>query len=254
MADEPTTANPEGVARTADGTLADQTTQTEQSSQTTSPAESTTQTQKTTDKTEGKTLLTEGKKEPLERPVTKAAPEAPKEGVPEKYEDYKVPEGYTLDAEVKKDADALFKGLGLNQEQAQSLVDFYTAKTTEAFQAPFEAYQKVTDGWKTESENHADLKGKIGPGKEISIRISKFIDGIGDPQLAKDFREHMDITGAGNHQAFIRVLNYAAERLTEGQHVAGKGPSEAGQSRPGQAPKSAAQSMYPNLPSINDQR
>ena len=249
MADEPTTANPEGVARTADGTLADQTTQTEQSSQTTSPAESTTQTQKTTDKTEGKTLLTEGKKEePDKKEETKV------EGAPEKYEDYKVPDGYTLDPEIKTEADALFKNSGLSQEQAQKFVDFYTAKTTEAFQAPFEAYQKVTDGWKTESENHADLKGKIGPGKEISIRISKFIDGIGDPQLAKDFREHMDITGAGNHQAFIRVLNYAAERLTEGQHVAGKGPSEAGQSRPGQAPKSAAQSMYPNLPSINDQR
>ncbi len=247
MADGPTTANPEGVARTADGTLADQTS--------TTPAEgseaSTTPETKTepAPKTEGKTLLTEGKKE---EPAKKDEPKV--EGAPEKYEDYKVPEGYTLDAEVKKDADALFKGIGLNQEQAQSLVDFYTAKTTEAFQAPFEAYQKVTDGWKTESENHADLKGKIGPGKEISIRISKFIDGIGDPQLAKDFREHMDITGAGNHQAFIRVLNYAAERLTEGQHVAGKGPSEAGQSRPGQAPKSAAQSMYPNLPSINDQR
>ena len=248
MADETTTANPEGVARTADGTLADQTTQTEQSSQTTSPAESTTQTQKTTDKTEGKTLLTEGKKEETKTEEKKV------ESAPEKYNDYTVPEGYQLDPEIKTSADKLFKEHGLSQEAAQSFVDFYVKQTTEAFQAPFEAYQKVTDGWKTESENHADLKGKIGPGKEISIRISKFIDGIGDPQLAKDFREHMDITGAGNHQAFIRVLNYAAERLTEGQHVAGKGPSEAGQSRPGQAPKSAAQSMYPNLPSINDQR
>ena len=245
MAEETTTANPEGVARTGDGTIADQTPKLEGSEASTTPETKTEPAPKTD--ADGKTFLTEkDKTEPKEPPKV--------EGAPEKYEDYKVPDGYTLDPEIKTEADALFKNSGLSQEQAQKFVDFYTAKTTEAFQAPFEAYQKVTDGWKTESENHADLKGKIGPGKEISIRISKFIDGIGDPQLAKDFREHMDITGAGNHQAFIRVLNYAAERLTEGQHVAGKGPSEAGQSRPGQAPKSAAQSMYPNLPSINDQR
>ena len=247
MAEETTTANPEGVERTGDRTIADQSSKSEGSEASTTQETKTEA--KTEAKVEGKTLLTEGKKEEPEKKE-----EAKVGGAPEKYEDYKVPDGYTLDPEIKTEADALFKNSGLSQEQAQKFVDFYTAKTTEAFKAPFEAYQAVTDGWKTESENHADLKGKIGPGKEISIRISKFIDGIGDPQLAKDFREHMDITGAGNHQAFIRVLNYAAERLTEGQHVAGKGPSEAGQSRPGQAPKSAAQSMYPNLPSINDQR
>ena len=244
MADEATTTNPEGVARTGDGTLADQTSTVEGSEATTTPETKT----ETPAKSEGKTLLTEGKKEEAKTEEKKV------EGAPDKYNDYTVPEGYTLDAEVKGEADKVFKGLGLSQEQAQSLVDFYTAKTTEAFKAPFDAYQAVTDGWRQESENHPDLKGKLGPGKEVSVRISKFLDGIGDAQLAKDFREHMDITGAGNHQAFIRVLDHFAQRLTEGTHVAGKGPSEAGQSRPGQAPKTAAQSMYPNLPSINDQR
>lgn len=242
MADEPTTANPEGVARTADGTLADQSPVTEGSEASTTPETKT----ESAPKTEGKTLLTEGKKEEAKTEEKKV------EGAPDKYNDYTVPEGYTLDAEVKGEADKLFKGLGLSQEQAQSLVDFYTAKTTEAFKAPFEAYQAVTDGWRQESENHPDLKGKLGPGKEVSVRISKFLDGIGDAQLAKDFREHMDITGAGNHQAFIRVLNYAASRLTEGTHVAGNGPSRAGQSESGQSTKpSAAAAMWPTLPSAN---
>lgn len=243
MADEQTTTDQTGVARTADGTIADQsqTTQTDQSSQTTNQDQTAQQTQPA----DGKTLLTEGKKEG-DKEADKTAAKA---GAPEKYEDYKVPDGYALDPEIKAEADKIFKGLGLSQEAAQSLVDFYTKQTTEAFRAPFQAYQEMTDGWRKDAEAHPDLSGKLGAGKEVSTRISKFLDGMGDPKLASDFRELMDLTGTGNHQAFIRVLNYAASRLTEGTHVAGNGPSKEGQSRPGEAPPSAAAAMWPNLPS-----
>ena len=233
-----TTANPEGVERTAQGTIVDQTP--EASPATTTPAPPT---QPST--TDGKTLLTEGAKpEPEKKEEPKADTKAP-----DKYEEYKVPEGYALDPEVKTEADKIFKGLGLNQEQAQSLVDFYTSKTSEAFQAPFKAYQEMTDAWRQESESHPDLSGKLGPGKEVSVRISKALDSLGDPKLASDFRAQMDLTGAGNHHAFIRVLDSFAKRLTEGSHVAGRGPSQAGQSRPGEAPPGAAAAMWPNLPS-----
>ena len=146
-----TTANPEGVARTAEGAIADQVSTTPPESSSTSTTPETTPT--TPKAEEGKTLLTEGKKE--ESPKKE---ETAKEGAPEKYEDYKVPDGYTLDPEIKTEADKIFKGLGLSQEAAQSLVDFYTAKTTEAFQAPFEAYKEMTDNWRKEASDHPDLR------------------------------------------------------------------------------------------------
>lgn len=246
MADEAIAQQP-GVDRATDGTILDQSPKPDQSSQTTIPETKTEPALKTED---GKTLLTEGKKvEPAKEPAKE-----PVKGAPEKYVDYKVPDGYTLDAEVKGEADKVFKDMGLSQDQAQSLVDFYVKQTTEAFQAPFKAYQEMTDKWRTESENHPDLRGKIGPGKEISLRISKMLDGIGDAKLASDFREAMDISGIGNYQAFIRVLDYAASRLTEGTHVAGNGPAKAGQSAPGQAPPSAAAALWPTLPSSSDRR
>ncbi len=235
-AEAQTEAQPE---RTAEGTIVDQspTAQPVESPPTTTPATPT-----EPKAPDGKTLLTEGAppKEPEKEPA---------KGAPEKYEEYKVPEGYSLDPEVKTQADSIFKGLGLNQEQAQSLVDFYTKQTSDAFQAPFKAYQEMTDSWRQESENHPDLSGKLGPGKEVSVRIAKALDGLGDPKLASDFRAQMDLTGAGNHHAFIRVLDRFAQRLTEGTHVAGRGPSQAGQSRPGEAPPGAAAAMWPNLPS-----
>ena len=247
MAEE-TTTDVSGVERATDGTITDQSPKAGDQSSTSTTQETGKEPAQKTD-ADGKTLLTEKGAEPVDKTEDK---KSDAKGPPEKYSDYTVPDGFVLDPAIKTEADTLFKGLGLSQEAAQSLVDFYTAKTTEAATAPYKAYQEMTDGWRKDAENHPDLKGKIGPGKEISIRIAKALDGIGDAQLASDFRAQMDLTGAGNHQAFIRVLDYFAQRMTEGTHVAGKGPSELGQSKTGDVSKpSAAAAMWPTLPSAS---
>jgi hypothetical protein len=237
MPDE-TIVDTAGVTRTAEGQISDgQTTQTDQS-----PSSTTPETMES-----GKTLLTEDKSP--EKAEVKAA-----EGAPEKYSDYKLPDGVTLAPEVKTEADNLFKGLGLSQDAAQSLVDFYGKQISELASAPAKAYQEMTDGWRKDSESHPDLRGKLGPGQEINVRISKALDGLGDPKLASDFKAAMDLTGVGNHPAFIRVISRLAEKVTEGTHVAGNGPSKEGQSQSGRtAPPSAAAAMWPTLPSSTRQ-
>ena len=243
MADEATTTDVAGISRTATGEIAS--TPATPVAETSSPS--------TTQET-GSTLLTEPEKttsEPKTEPAAKdPAKSAEAAKAPEVYADYKVPEGFEITGELKTEVDGLFKGIGLSQENAQSLVDFYVKQTQEAFQAPFKAYKEMTDGWRNEAMNHPDLKGKLGPGQEVNVRIGKFLSGLPDQKLASDFRSLMDLTGAGNHPAFIRVLNYAAEKLGEGSHVAGNGPSEGGQSAPGaKTQPSAAQAMFPHLPS-----
>lgn len=243
MADEPAVAtpatsavDPAGIARTATGEIT--TTPAEGSAASTTPTPA-----------EGTTLLTEpAKTEPAKTEETKTETKAPK-GAPEKYEDYRVPEGYEIAGELKTEIDGLFKGMGLSQENAQKLVDFYVTQTKDAFQAPFDAYKEMTDGWRKDAMDHPDLKGKLGPGQEVNVRIGKFLSGLPDQQLAADFRALMDLTGAGNHPAFIRVIDYAARMLGEGTHVAGNGPAPGGQSAPGSRPPSAAQAIFPNLPS-----
>lgn len=251
MADEATVTDSAGITRSPDGQITDgQTTQSDQSQTTTTQS---------TDST-GKSLLNESETKTDDKTTTKTddKPEGKKDekssGAPEKYSDYKVPDGYALDPAVKTEVDALFKGMNLTQDQAQSLVDFYTAKATESAKAPYDAYREMTSQWAKDAADHPDLRGKLGAGKEVNVRIAKFLDGIGDQKLASDFRELMDLTGAGNHPAFIRVLNYAASRLTEGSHVSGNGPSKAGQSRPGEAPASAAAAIWPGLPSANSRQ
>lgn len=232
-----------GIARTATGEINNPTAQPAAATTAAPTSSEPTTTPSTTpaaEPTEPKTVLNEETK-PAEKPAEAA------KGAPETYAEYKVPDGFVLDAEAKTKADTIFKSLGLTQDQAQSLVDFYTSETKEAFEAPFKAYQDMTAKWRTEAESHPDLSGKLGPGQEVNVRIARFLNGMNDPKLASDFRELMDLTGAGNNQAFIRVIDYAARKLTEGSFVAGTGPSPHGQSAPNRPAPTAAEALWPNL-------
>ena len=112
----------------------------------------------------------------------------------------------------------------------------------------------MTAKWKTDAESHPDLRGKLGAGKEVNVRIGALLNSLPDQQLASDFRELMDITGAGNHPAFIRAIDHWAKQLSEGTHVSGKGPSPGGQSEPGKASPSAAAAIWPGLKSSSNPR
>lgn len=136
----------------------------------------------------------------------------------------------------------MFRGLNLSQDQAQTLVDFYTAKTQEAYQQRFKLYQELRDTWRDEVKADPEIGGKLDV---VRTTVAKAIDSLGDPKLAADFRQAMDFTGAGDNPAFIKAFYRLAQKVTEGSHVAGKGPSPV--AAPG-TPMSAAQRMYPNLP------
>lgn len=236
------TTDTSGVARTQDGTIADQGAGTTPSKETTTPSTTETTTPQSTD---GKTVLNqEAKKE-----------EPAKAGAPEKYEDFKAPEGIKLDPAALAKATPVFKELGLNQAAAQKLVDTYRELTESAAAAPREAYLKLTSDWLKESQDHPDLRGKLGPGQEVNVRIGQLLSSLPDQKLASDFRSAMDLTGVGNHPAFIRVFDHVAKLLTEGKHVAGNGPSPGGQSRPGASSQpGAAAAIWPGLKSAADNR
>lgn len=223
-----------------------------------------------TTRTEGQTepsLLTQQattpETTPETKPETKTEPslltqkeektETKVEGAPEKYEDFTVPEGYTLDEGVSKEFTEIAKALNLPQAGAQQLVDFYVSKTQEAFRQPFETYKSMIQGWQNEVKSHAEITaarssdGKLTGIDQVKAVVSRAIDGIGDPKLASDFRAALDLTGAGNHPAVARVLFRWAQQVTEGGAVRGGGPSPLGQREPGAAPKSQAHALYPNL-------
>lgn len=242
MANEPvvTPAPDNGIARTPDGTIAPQTP--------VSPPITTPPTLEpgTTPPSNNGTVLNQN--EPPK-------PEPAAVGAPDKYTDFKVPDGFQLDPDAIAKATPVFKELGLNQDAAQKLVDTYRELTEQAVAAPREAYLKLTSDWLKEAQDHPDLRGKLGPGQEVNVRIGQLLSSLPDQKLASDFREAMDLTGVGNHPAFIRVFDHVAKLLTEGKHVAGNGPSPGGQSRPGASSQpGAAAAIWPGLKSAADTR
>jgi hypothetical protein len=240
MADETVTTDTAGVARTGTGEIAEpQVTRRTAAESTTSTTDQTKATDQQTDKVvkEGETLLTDKGKE--------EAKEATK-GAPEKYDDFKVPEGFALDPEVATRAGTLFKELGLSQDGAQKLIDLYTAETKEAFEAPFKAYQDMRKEWRDKVTGDPRLGHRL---PEIKTAVTQMLDThLGKP-LADQFREAMDLTGVGDHPAFVHALDVLSQLLTESRsHVAGNRASPFGQNQ-SQTPVSAAQAMYPHLPS-----
>ena len=184
-------------------------------------------------------------KTPTETKPTEGEKPKEGEGVPEKYTDFKLPEGVELAPETVAEVSILFKEMGLSQANAQKLVDFHSktlqATVGAATKAPMDAWLAQKATWKTEIKADPEIGGKLG---EVKAAIGSMYAALGpeNAALVKDFKSAMDLTGAGDNPAFIKLFAKLAERLGEGKPVQGNKP-------PGGPKLSPAQSMYPDLPS-----
>lgn len=75
-------------------------------------------------------------------------------GAPEKYADFKLPEGVPVDTEFMEQAQASFKELNLPQEAAQKLVDLAAERDKRAEKAQFDQAAK----WEKEFMSRSDAK------------------------------------------------------------------------------------------------
>jgi hypothetical protein len=225
---QPSTPDPSGVQRTETGEIKSQTQ--------TTPAAATPQTSTTTEKP---SLVNQD-----DRSLANQTPPSPGPGAPEAYATWTTPEGFEIDSAVDGEAKTLFKAMNISQADGQRLVDFYVKHTTASQNAPYEAWNQMQENWVKEVKADPQIGPRLD---EVKTTISRAIDGLNDPTLASQFREAMDYTGAGNNPAFIRTFYKLAQMVTEGKHIAGNGPSPAGQ-QGRQERMSAAGAMYPNLP------
>lgn len=241
MSDQQPTLDEAGISRTADGSMADMSTKPDQTqtdqTKTEEPAK---ELPKADAKTDAKPDAKDGKS------LLNADDEAPA-GAPEKYADFTLPEGVQAHPEKMAVASALFKELNIPQEGAQKLVDLYAKELTEAAKLPLQNYADTRKAWQDTVTNDPEIGSKL---KEVRITASRAIDLLG-PALAKQFREAMDLTGAGDHPAFVKGFYKLGQILTEGRHVGGSGPSAHGQQAPGKPTGTGPAAMYPNLPSSN---
>lgn len=174
------------------------------------------------------------------KPDDKKPDDAP-QGAPEKYADFKLPEGFKPDTKIMGEAIELFKAMNLSQEQAQQLIDFQAKNFTAAAEAPYKLWADTQKEWL------GDIQDRFGS-KADAVRtdINKAITNALPPSLARSFRAALDLTGAGTHPDVVEALSILTKSLVEGVPVRGNGPVVP--KAPG-APErpSAAEAMYPHL-------
>jgi hypothetical protein len=176
---------------------------------------------------------------------TEKTPDAPV--VPETYADFKLADGQILNPDTLKEASAVFKELGLTQDQAQKLVDFYGKDMTKTLGAPQTAFNDMVTGWRSEVLKDSTLASGDNLRTDVRENIGKLKASLPADQRTS-FDEVMNMSGLGNHPTIVRALNSWGKSLSEGKHVAGGGPSPLGQKPPGsKEPVSIAAAMFPNL-------
>ena len=157
-----------------------------------------------------------------------------KEGAPEAYADFKVPEGVQVDKEALEAFKPLAKELGLSQEQAQKLVDLQAAqvgKFEKAIQTQWEQTQKA---WVTQARDDKEIGGtKFDENLAVA---AKALDAFGTPAL----RQMLDATGVGDHVELLRFAHKVGKAISEEKLILGGHKT---------TPKSAAEVLYPSAQS-----
>jgi hypothetical protein len=162
-----------------------------------------------------------------------------KPSAPEKYEDFKVPDGVEISAEQLELASPVFKELGLTQEQAQKLVTLEVSR----MEAQAAESAKVSKEWVDELK-----KGEETGGADFEANLEKVRGFIaraaGDD--AEEVKAILNGSPIGNFPPLFRMFLRIANATAEGT-FAGKGSG--GPPEPGSAEADMAllRQQYPSM-------
>lgn len=135
--------------------------------------------------------------------------------VPAKYE-FKLPDGLSTDAASKLEAEfvPLAREAKLSNEQAQKLVDLYTAQVSAQAKAGQDAWAATVEGWRKAAKEDPEFGGaKLEATVKDAQRILKQ---FGD----KDLTNWIEETHLGDHPAFLRFMAKLGRTIKEDTVIA----------------------------------
>ena len=123
--------------------------------------------------------------------------------------EFKMPEGMELDTEAAEAFIPLAQELGLDQDQAQKLVDFYATERTKLQKASVDAWEKTQADWQDQVKSDpevggADLEENLGIATKALKKFGN--DAFNDAILA---------AGMGNNVEFIRFAFKIGKAMSE---------------------------------------
>ena len=138
--------------------------------------------------------------------------EKPKVEVPEEYADFTMPEGIEVDKSLTEGFKPIAKELGLTQEQAQKLVDYYASGVLSQRQEQWAGVQK---GWQDTAKTDKEFGGNQF--NENMGLAKSALDKFGTPEL----KQFLDQYGGGNNPEVIRFFYRVGKAMAEPQHISG---------------------------------
>jgi hypothetical protein len=136
-----------------------------------------------------------------------------KKGAPEKYADFKLPEGMTLDKAVAEQFTALAKEFNLPQEAAQKLVDLQVTMQQKQGTAYVDGYKAQVTAWEEESRK------ELGAEPEKKLALAAKAANVFAP---KELKEMLVSTGLGNNIHVLKMFIAIGEKMAEDKFVEGK--------------------------------
>ena len=157
---------------------------------------------------------------------------AAKSGAPEKYEEFKLPDGQKLDEAALTEALPVFKELNLSQEQAQKLVDLQAKFVQKSADAALENWNKHMETVLADAKADKEIGGQ-GWDQNLGL-AKKAITAFGTPAL----QEYLNTAEAGSHKEIIRFFAKVGKAVSEDGFVPGAAAAA--------KPKDAASLIYTN--------
>lgn len=155
---------------------------------------------------------------------TKDAPGATKPetvaAAPEKYAEFKMPEGVEFDKELQGRAEPLFKELGLSQEQAEKTARFLAAEDAAKAVKAEEGYKAYLDSLVAAAKADQEIGGdKLN---EVASQAKQFVQKFGRGEKGAEVLKVLDDTGMGSHPAIISLFAKAWKAMSEDSPSSGE--------------------------------
>lgn len=147
----------------------------------------------------------------------------------------KIPEGFQKDEEIANAFQEIANELDLTNGQAQKLVELQAKAIEQGANSAEAEFQTQVKKWEAEAKKDETIGG-IKFEENVAV-ARKAILAFGDEELGQAFK----LTGIGSHPAMLRFAYKIGQAISEDKLDLGQANS--------QARKSAAETLYPNMPS-----
>lgn len=165
------------------------------------------------------------------------------EGAPEEYGQFTLPDYVELSGEALTEFQTMAKEANMPQEMAQKFLDKGANLIKETQDQMIEAlqtdYAKKVSKWHETRANDPEIGGTQEKQNLVLSEAARVARAVGGDK----FMEALDETGAGNHPEIIRFIHKFKDLVgPDGKFIQSQNS--------GGGPKTAAQALYPDLPSV----